>query len=49
MRRSVFPGEKREPFKKVYLMRLNDTGWILDRELAQDEKVNYKKGIVEKK
>ncbi len=42
-------GEKREPFKKVYLMRLNDTGWVLDRELAQDEKVNYKKGTIEKK
>jgi hypothetical protein len=42
-------GEKREPFKKVYLMRLSDAGWILDRELAQDEKVNYKKGIIEKK
>lgn len=42
-------GERRKPFKKVYLMRMNDAGWVLDRELAQDEKVNYKKGIIEKK
>jgi hypothetical protein len=34
-------GEK-EPFEKSYLFRLTDKGWVLDRELEKNEKVNYK-------
>jgi len=39
-------GDK-DPTEKSYLFRLMDKGWILDRELGKNEKINYKRGIVE--
>ena len=39
-------GDK-NPIEKSYLFRSTDKGWLLDRELGKNEKVNYKKGIVE--
>jgi hypothetical protein len=37
----------KELIEKSYLFRFTNKGWFLDRELGKNEKVNYKKGIIE--
>lgn len=42
-------GDKKEKFKKNYLMRLSDKGWEVDRELVENQSLNYKTGKIESK
>lgn len=39
-------GDKKEKCIKRYLMKLSDKGWKVDRELAENQSVNYKTGKV---
>lgn len=42
-------GEKRKKFNKRYLMRLSDKGWQVDRELGENQSINYKTGKIDSK
>jgi hypothetical protein len=42
-------GDKKDKFKKRYLMRLSNKGWEVDQELAENQSINYKTGKVENK
>lgn len=40
--------EDGKPIERVYLLRLTDDGWMIDRALEKNETVNYKMGTVDK-
>lgn len=40
--------EDGKPIERVYLLRLTNDGWMLDRALEKNETINYKMGTIDK-